>query len=116
MTECIQVIMDFLDKTVVSDYDSFREVSKKYEEDAGTFEDLMVRIHAEIEALGLKINNIATTIGNVSNTITQSADGVNMIAEKTCNMVNKTSEGYQYLRENMESLQKLKELIGRFDM
>lgn len=116
MTECIQIIMDFLDKTVVSDYDSFREVSKKYEEDAGTFEDLMVRIHAEIEALGLKINNIATTIGNVNNTITQSADGVNMIAEKTCSMVNKTSEGYQYLRENMESLQKLKELIGRFDM
>lgn len=116
MTECIQVIMEFLDKTVVADYNSFKEVSEKYEEDAGTFEDSMVRIHTEIEALSRKINNIAATIENVSETITQSAEGVNLIAEKTCDAVNKTSEGYQHLQENMESLQKLKELIGRFDM
>lgn len=116
MTDCIQIIMEFLDKTVVADYNSFQEVSEKYEEDAGTFADSMVQIHSEIAELSQKINNIAATIENVNNTIAQSAEGVNLIAEKTCDAVNKTSEGYQHLQDNVENLQRLKDLIDRFDM
>ena len=116
MTECIQVIMDFLDQTVVADYSSFKEVGEKYEEDASIFSDSMVRIHSAISELSQKINNIASTIENVSDTIVQSTDGINLIAEKSCDAVNKTSEGYEHLRENEENLNHLKELIGKFDL
>lgn len=116
MTDCIQIIMEFLDKTVVADYNSFKEVSEKYEEDAGTFADAMVQIHSEIAQLSQKINNIAATIENVNDTIAQSAEGINLIAEKTCDAVNKTSEGYKHLQDNVENLQRLKDLIDRFDM
>ncbi len=116
MTECIQIIMEFLDKTVVADYDSFRQVGEKYEQDAEVFADSMVRIRSEITELSQKIDSIATAIENVNETIVQSGEGVNLIAEKSCNAVNKTSEGYQHLKENEEYLEKLKGLIDRFKM
>ncbi len=116
MTECIQIIMDFLDKTVVADYDSFRQVGEKYEEDAEVFSDSMGKIRSEIADLSRKIDSIASAIESVNETIVQSSEGVTLIAEKSCNAVNKTSEGYQHLKENEEYLEKLKELIDRFQM
>ena len=59
---------------------------------------------------------LASTIENVNDTIVQSTDGINLIAEKSCEAVNKTSEGYEHLRESEESLNHLKELIDRFDI
>mgnify|MGYP004681605769 FL=1 len=39
-----------------------------------------------------------------------------MIAEKSCDAVTKTAEGYKHLQENKEGLEHLKELIDKFDL
>lgn len=116
MTGCIEVIMEFLEKTVVADYDSFKQVGEKYEEDANTFADSMVQIHSEVADLNQKIDRIATTIEQVSDTILQSTEGINLIAEKSCDAVKKTSEGYEHLQENEKNLQLLENLIERFEI
>ena len=53
---------------------------------------------------------------NVNRTITESADGVNLIAEKFGDAVKKTLEGYEHLRESETSLNLLKELIEKFNV
>ena len=116
MTGCIEVIMEFLEQTVVADYDSFKQVSEKYEEDANTFADSMVRIHSEVADLNQKIDRIAATIEQVSDTILQSTQGINLIAEKSCDAVKKTAEGYEHLQENEKNLQLLENLIERFEI
>lgn len=116
MTGCIEVIMEFLEKTVVADYDSFKQVGEKYEEDANTFADSMVRIHSEVADLNQKIDRIAATIEQVSDTILQSTQGINLIAEKSCDAVKKTAEGYEHLQENEKNLQLLENLIERFEI
>ncbi|MGN0431031.1 MAG: methyl-accepting chemotaxis protein [Lachnospiraceae bacterium] len=116
MAECIQVIMNFLEETVVTDYSSFREVSEKYEKDASTFNQSMKQIYAEIADLNTKINDIAQTIENVNITITESTEGVNLIAEKSSEAVTKTMEGYTHLHESEESLNILKGIIERFEI
>lgn len=116
MTQCMQVIMEFLEQTVVTDYDSFKKVGDKYEEDASIFSDAMSQINSEISELGQKINSIAGVIENVSETISQSTEGINMIAEKSCEAASKTSEGYDRLQESSQSLEHLKDLIERFNV
>lgn len=116
MTECIQVIMRFLEETVVVDYGSFREVGEKYEEDARIFNQSMKQIYSEIADLNTKINDIAKTIENVNVTITESTEGVNLIAEKSTKAVTKTMEGYGHLNESKESLELLKGIIEKFEM
>ncbi len=116
MTDCIQVIMNFLDETVVVDYAAFGEVGERYEKDAETFADSMQHIYSEISDLNRKITEIADTMDSVNHTITESTHGVTQIAEKSGEAVGKTLEGYEHLRESTENLNVLKELIEKFEV
>ena len=90
-----QMVMEFMEQTVVSDYKSFQGVSVKYEEDANQFADMVTQIYASITDLNSKMEEISNAIVNVNETITESADGVTMIAEKSANAVEKTADGYK---------------------
>ncbi len=116
MTDCIEVIMNFLEDTVVADYGAFGQVGERYEKDAASFAQSMQQIYSEISELNRKIKEIADTMDGVNRTISESADGVNLIAEKSGDAVKKTLEGYEHLRESENSLNLLKELIERFDV
>ena len=116
MTECMEVIMHFLEETVVTDYGEFGQIGERYEEDAASFAQSMQQIYSEISDLNRKITEIADTMDGVNRTITESADGVNLIAEKSGDAVKKTSEGYEHLRESETSLKLLKELIEKFSI
>ena len=116
MTDCIEVVMHFLEETVVADYGTFGQVGERYEKDAASFADSMQKIYSEISELNRKITEIADTMDGVNRTISESADGVNLIAEKSGDAVKKTLEGYEHLRESENSLNLLKELIERFDV
>ena len=116
MTDCMEVVMHFLEETVVVDYGTFGQVGERYEKDAASFADSMQKIYSEISELNRKITEIADTMDGVNRTISESADGVNLIAEKSGDAVKKTLEGYEHLRESENSLNLLKELIERFDV
>ena len=116
MTECIRVIMYFLEETVVADYSDFGLVGERYEKDAESFTESMQHIYSEISELNRKIVEIVDTMDGVNNTIAESAEGVNLIAEKSSDAVRKTLEGYEHLRESETSLSLLKELIEKFNV
>ncbi|MBQ9143038.1 MAG: methyl-accepting chemotaxis protein, partial [Lachnospiraceae bacterium] len=116
MTGCIQVIMSFLEETVVVDYDAFGQVGERYEKDAESFAEAMQHIYSEISELNRKIVEIVNAMNGVNSTITESASGVNLIAEKSGEAVEKTLEGYEHLRESETSLNLLKELIEKFNV
>lgn len=116
MTDCIKTIMDFLENTVVLDYNSFREIGEDYRTDANNFADAMSRIYTEISELDLKISDIAETIENVNETVSQSAEGVNLIAEKSSEAAAKTAQGYDLLNESRESMERLHRIMERFHM
>ena len=116
MTDCIQVIMNFLENTVVVDYGSFGQVGERYEKDAASFAEAMQHIYSEISDLNRKITEIVDAMDDVNHTITESAGGVNLIAEKSGDAVKKTLEGYEHLRESETSLNLLKDLIEKFNV
>ena len=116
ITSCIEVIMDFLEETVVVDYSAFGKVGELYEKDAESFAKSMQHIYSEISDLNRKITEIADTMDGVNHTIAESANGVNLIAEKSENAVEKTIKGYEHLHESEETLNLLKDLIEKFDV
>lgn len=114
MAECLKVIMGFLEETVVPDYSAFQEVGNQYEEDAQTFADCLQQIYSEISELNVKIDSIAETIGNVNDTIAESTEGINFIAEKSGEAAAATVSGYERLNESEKDLEVLKGLIDKF--
>ena len=116
MADCITTIMDFLENTVVLDYEAFRQIGEEYQTDANTFADGMARIYNEITKLDEQISDIAENVTNVSETISQSAQGVGQIAEKSSDAAAKTTEGYELLRESRDSIANLRAIIERFQL
>ena len=116
MTNCIQVIMNFLEETVVADYSAFGQVGERYENDARSYAESMQHIYSEISELNRKITEIVETMDGVNRTISESAGGVNIIAEKSADAVQKTLDGYEHLRESETSLNLLMELIEKFNV
>lgn len=116
MADCITTIMDFLENTVVLDYEAFRQIGEEYQADANTFADGMARIYSEITKLDEQISDIAENVTNVSETISQSAQGVGQIAEKSSDAAAKTTEGYELLRESRDSIANLRAIIERFQL
>ncbi len=116
MTDCIKEIMDFLENTIVKDYENFTRVGKKYEEDAIVFSQDMEGIYQEISELNKRVEEITTAVSNVQEMISQSSEGITVIAEKSTTVVMKNQEGYENLRENKVKLNSLGEMIGQFGL
>ncbi|MGN1157591.1 MAG: methyl-accepting chemotaxis protein [Agathobacter sp.] len=114
MTECIRVIIGFLEETVVVDYGTFGQVGERYEKDAASFADSMQQIYHEISDLNQKMNAIADTMEEVNHTISESTSGFSLIAQKSGDAVEKTVEGYSHLRDSKDNLTTLKSLIEKF--
>lgn len=114
MTECITAMMNFLENTVLGDYALFRESGGRYHEDADTFIRVMHQVKEAIETLDHYIVQIASSVEDINNSVCESAEGINVIAEKSTETVGTTMEGYERLRESRESVNELKAIVDKF--
>ncbi|MCX7709082.1 MAG: hypothetical protein N2484_04465 [Clostridia bacterium] len=109
-------MLEFIDKDVLADYDKLIKTGEQYYQDAEQFNSMMAEFSATAQQLDASISGIVSAIEEVSSTVNEGAKGVEDITEKTVaivekiNIVRKTSEA------NMESIEKLENLITRFKL
>ncbi len=116
MTECMNTMIQFLESKVISDYDVFKNSGEQYHEDASAYMELMNQIKSSIEELDSYIANIVTSVEDINTTMNQSAEGINVIAEKSSKVVESTMEGYDRLNESKESVKTLEAITARFKL
>lgn len=114
MTDCMNTMIEFLETRVISDYAVFKDSGERYHEDAASYMELMNQIKSAIGELDGYIANIVTSVGDISTTMGQSAEGINVIAEKSSKVVESTMEGYERLNESKRSVKELKTITSRF--
>lgn len=114
MTACITEMMTFLESTVLGDYQLFRESGSQYRADAASFIEVMGQVKTATEELDTYIRQIAAAVDDINETVSQSAQGVNAIAEKSGETESATAEGYQKLQESRESVDALHAIVERF--
>ncbi len=116
MTDCMNTMIHFLETKVISDYDVFKNSGEQYHEDAVSFMDLMNQIKGAIEELDSYIANIVTSVDDINITMSQSADGINVIAEKSSKVVESTLEGYERLNESKNAVKELETITAKFKL
>lgn len=116
MTECIIAMMQFLEDTVLGDYTLFKESGGRYHRDADAFIQVMRQVKGAIEELDSYIVQIASSVEEINHTVSESADGMHVIAEKSTEVVGTTIEGYERLRESRESVDELKVIVDQFKL
>lgn len=116
MTDCMDVMIQFLETKVISDYDAFRNSGEQYHEDASAYMELMNQIKNAIEELSHYIADIVTSVEDINTTMNQSTEGINVIAEKSSKVVESTLEGYERLNESKESVKALGAVTAKFKL
>lgn len=114
MTECMTTMIDFLETTVLEDYDVFRESGSQYRGDADVFIQVMGQIKVAVESLDQYVTQIVAAVEDINDTVNQSSTGINAIAEKSSETENTTMEGYTKLKESRETIEALRTIIEQF--
>lgn len=114
MAACLNSSTEFLETTVLSDYNSFMQVSDQYAEDAGNYEANMHEIGEAVRSLGTAIEEITEAVDGISRMTEESAEGISTIAEKTSEIVERMEEEENLIAENQEKAQALGEIVGTF--
>ncbi len=116
MKECLDNMMEFLDRTVLKDYNEFMQVGETYAQDAFSYEQGMTQINAAVTALVDAINNITDSISGSNHMVRESASGVQDIAEKTSVVVQKVDSTSSFVSVSKESAENLNQIVGEFNL
>ena len=116
LTECIATIMDFVENTVVGDYENFKKAGAEYRQDAGEFKTVMSRTKEAMHELESLIGQISDAALGINNMMAQSSAGINDIAEKSGKTQESTAEGYERLKECRQSIEELKGIVDQFHL
>lgn len=116
MMECLTTVMEFLENTVLGDYENFTKVGAQYHEDADTFQQVMQETRHAVEALEEHIEQITTTVEHINTMVEQSADGINGIAEKSGKTQELVTDGYDKLQECKQSVAVIREFVAQFHL
>lgn len=114
MAECLEETTEFLEKTVVKDYEEFEQVSKQYQSDADSFKSSMDGVSDSMNQLKGLVESISEAMDGISKTVSEAAVGVGVIAEKTSDMSDETKTSKEGVRECYECVQVLKKAVDRF--
>jgi len=114
MSDCISEVMNYLESSVLSDYQMFADSGEKYREDADYFINVMTEIRSGIIALENNINEISTATDMINSMTASSADGIRDIADKSTQMQEANENGHNKLQSVLASVDNLDEIIARF--
>lgn len=116
MESCISTSTDFLEHTVMQDYDEFREVGVHYRSDAGTFEEFMSTVHDLVNTLSKSMEEIVQSLDFIRQALNESTTGVSDMAEKTNELVEATSNAGELVNQSAKKIMQLEELVDQFDV
>lgn len=114
MTGCLKESTDFLEQTVLKDYEDFMGVADQYTKDATVFDDDMSAISGQINTLLSSIVEIADAMQGVSSTVSEAADGVADIAQKTLEVSGIVQGNETLVDNNRENIVRLNSVIEMF--
>jgi methyl-accepting chemotaxis protein len=108
--------LDFIDYTVIKDYNSMVDTGEQYFKDAEFYERLLTDFNTTSQELSTSIQNMARAINEISIANNESAQGTQNISEKAASVSHKTSEVTKVAMETQLSSEKLKEIITKFQI
>lgn len=105
---------DFIENTVLVDYDNFNQLGSQYMADADTFREEMSSIAEENSHMHDAITKVSQAVEQIRLTIEDTSNGIGDIATKTSSVVDATSANHQLTSDTVDSVDELKKIVERF--
>lgn len=81
LTECSNVIVSYINETILSDYDAFVESGKQYNKDAVHVNEIVTEFNQMAEVLMRSVDEINETVNGIAIAIDESAQSVTDVTE-----------------------------------
>ena len=109
-------MLDFIEGKVMGDYKMLVKVGEGYSEDAEIFNNITTDFSITLEHLKSSVENISSAINEVSTTMNEGASNVDGIAHMTSNIVEKILNIKKTTSNNLDSANKLVDLVSKIKM
>lgn len=106
-------LLKFLDEDVLDDYSLMLNAIENYRNDGSVLNGVLYELSNTVEQLKATVNTVATAIDDVSATIQQSTAATANIAEQNNEMVSAVQDIDNAMKMNMESSNKLANMIAQ---
>lgn len=107
-------IIDYINETVLPDYDSFVKGGQQYNEDATHIDENMAEYAEEVRAIMNSVSEMTDSIEGINSAVEESAKGVTDAAVNIDSLVQSISEVNNQMEENSTVAKNLKEESENF--
>jgi methyl-accepting chemotaxis protein len=108
------MMIDFVDSTVLKDYDAFVNMTDVYNEDAENMKNILTEFRQEAVRLETTVSYMTESIDGINTAVNESAQGVTNAAESTSDLVGSLSDIQNEADMNRGISNDLEEEVGRF--
>ncbi len=109
-----QDMADYLNGTILMEFQEFVRSGRQYKEDADYVKDMIDAFSSRTDRLRNSMSEIADSIESITKAIDEGAEGINGVAGSTRNLVNDLADITGRMDTNREIVDDLKEQMGVF--
>ncbi|ASA25599.1 methyl-accepting chemotaxis protein [Paenibacillus donghaensis] len=114
LVEGAESVLGFVDRQVLSDYDTMQQTGHQYSEDAKFVEELVTDFSATSEQLLASIQSMLSAIGETSTAANEGAEGAGAIAAQAEQIISKSSSIVGEIEAIKGSSAQLLQTVNRF--
>lgn len=80
-------VLDFINTTVLADYDAFVEVGEKYENTSGIIDGMLETFSEKADNLNAIMDEMSTAVTSISDSVRESSEAISMSASNSAEIV-----------------------------
>ncbi len=107
-------VLDFINTTVLSDYDSYVDTGEKYEETAAFINEMLGGISDQTQNLNGIMADMADSVSSISESVHEASDAISLSAENSQDIVDEISGISSAMDTNNDVTSKLNESTMQF--
>ncbi len=107
-------VLDFINTTVLADYDAFAEVGERYENTAGIIDEMMAKFSEKADNLNAIMNEMANSVTSISESVQESTIAINMSATNSTEIVGEMQGIGEAMNNNNEVTGQLTDTTKNF--
>lgn len=116
LVDSSKTILNFIDEEVKSDYKKLVTVSEQYNEDASTFNSIMMDLSATSEELNASMESISHITLEMTEALNLGSDSIATISDYTKDLLDETNSLNSINHENIDSVETLSKTIERIHL
>lgn len=107
-------VMEFINTTVLADYDDFVATGDKYENTASVISELLDTFKDKANHLDEIMGEMVESIASISNSVSESSEAISMSAENATNLVGEIQEIKDAMDQNATVTDRMEKTTQRF--